>query len=231
MDISTSPTIADEQMNGLIVMMSGLNEPWGFKDSGSRHIYMNHAARIYTNTPDNFELEGKLDSEFPAAWAELEEELQEHDRVTERRLRKVSVIETHFWNGNETLKPYVSEKIPVLNENKQCVGTMWNASELNSFSPLEYINLTKPAVLSTEPGTDIFTRSELNILFLALQRMSSKEIAMRVNLSHKTIENRLSTMYEKTGTHSLRQFNEYCKNIGMDNYIPPQLIAKGIHFI
>jgi [ribosomal protein S5]-alanine N-acetyltransferase len=31
------------------------------------HIYMNMAAQTYTNTPENFDIEGRLDSEFPAA--------------------------------------------------------------------------------------------------------------------------------------------------------------------
>lgn len=222
---------AEKYIHNLIAMMEALEEPWGLKDLESRHLYMNSAARIYTNTPENFDVEGRLDSEFPAAWSELAEELQQHDRLAERHRRRVSVIETHFWNGNKILKPYVSEKIPIFDENKKCIGTLWNAREMNSLSPVEYINRQKPAPLKTESDTDLFTRAELGIVFLALQRFSSKEIARRFNLSPKTVENRLAVMYEKTGTHSLRQFREFCRNKGLDHYIPPELVIKGIHFI
>ena len=36
---------------GLIAMMEHLSEPWGIKDLHSRHVYMNQAAYLYTNTP------------------------------------------------------------------------------------------------------------------------------------------------------------------------------------
>lgn len=55
---------------GLISMMEHLSEPWGIKDRQSRHIYMNKAAYLYTNTPLDFDIEGKLDNEFPAHWAD-----------------------------------------------------------------------------------------------------------------------------------------------------------------
>lgn len=59
---------------GLIAMMEHLSEPWGIKDRQSRHIYMNKAAYLYTNTPLDFDIEGKLDNEFPAHWAEFSPE-------------------------------------------------------------------------------------------------------------------------------------------------------------
>lgn len=41
---------------GLIAMMEHLSEPWGIKDRQSRHIYMNKAAYLYTNTPLDFDM-------------------------------------------------------------------------------------------------------------------------------------------------------------------------------
>lgn len=90
---------------GLIAMMEHLSEPWGIKDLSSRHIYMNKAAYLYTNTPLNFEVEGKLDDEFPANWAEFSPEFMEHDKRTEESQDRVTVIETHYWYGKDTLTP------------------------------------------------------------------------------------------------------------------------------
>ncbi|WP_447870880.1 helix-turn-helix transcriptional regulator [Serratia fonticola] len=218
-------------LKGLITMMEHLNEPWGIKDLSSRHIYMNKAAYLYTNTPLNFDIAGKLDAEFPAAWAEFAPDLQEHDRKTEGTRDRVAVIETHFWYGSDSLVPFVSEKLPIYNDKEELVGTMWNARPLDSFSPLKYINQQKPSILTTEVSIQTFTQSELDIIFLMLQRYTNKEIARLYDVSNKTIENRIYNIYQKADVHTLQQFEEYCKQVNLDSYIPVRLIEKGIQFI
>ncbi|WP_345831520.1 PAS domain-containing protein [Erwinia sp. HDF1-3R] len=175
-------------------MMENLAEPWGIKDLQSRHLYMNKAACRYTNTPPTFNVEGELDQDFPALWAECAEDLQEHDRRTEESLERVSVIETHYWNGLDYLTPYISEKFPFFNRDAQCIGTVWNARPLDNLTP-------------------------------------AKEMANIYSLSVKTLENRIYSIYQKAGVHSLRQFEEFCENTHLGNYIPGRLIQKGIHFI
>lgn len=218
-------------LKGLITMMEHLNEPWGIKDLSSRHIYMNKAAYLYTNTPLNFDIAGKLDAEFPADWTEFSPALQEHDRKTEGTRDRVAVIETHFWYGSDSLVPFVSEKLPIYNDKEELVGTMWNARPLDSFSPLKYINQQKPSILTTEASIETFTQSELDIIFLMLQRYTNKEIARLYNVSNKTIENRIYNIYQKADVHTLQQFEEYCKLVNLDSYIPIRLIEKGIQFI
>ncbi|MDN0117963.1 LuxR C-terminal-related transcriptional regulator [Yersinia frederiksenii] len=216
---------------GLIAMMEHLSEPWGIKDLNSRHIYMNKAAYLYTNTPLSFEIEGKMDDEFPAYWAEFSPEFIEHDKRTEESQDRVTVIETHYWYGKDTLTPYISEKLPIYNDRKEVIGVMWSAKPLNTLSPLKYINQQKPSVLTTEINSSTFTRAELDVIFLMLQRFSVKEIAKIYNISTKTIENRIYTIYQKSDVHSLQQFEEFCKFAHLDNYIPDRLVAKGIQFI
>lgn len=217
--------------NTLMHIYDVLDEPWGIKDSASRHIYMNQAARIYTNIPPKFSIEGRLDAEFPVSWSELAEDLIEHDRLTEKSARRVTVIETHYWSGHQFIAPYLSEKIPIYDQYKKCIGTVWNAKELDNLTPLKYINQQKPTVIQTDLTTDLFTKAELMLIFFALQRYSSKEISKRLNISPKTVENKLYTLYHKTETHSLSQFIDYCKSRGWDNYIPYEFIVKGIQFI
>ncbi len=63
-------------------MMEHLSEPRGIKDHLSRHLYMNRAAYLYTNTPLNFDVAGKYDHEFPADWADSAADFIEHDKMT-----------------------------------------------------------------------------------------------------------------------------------------------------
>ncbi|WP_411705933.1 helix-turn-helix transcriptional regulator [Edaphovirga cremea] len=221
----------DSFFKGLIAMMEHLSEPWGIKDLDSRHIYMNEASYLYTNTPLNFEVEGKLDDEFPAHWNEFASDLIEHDKRTEVSQSRVTVIETHYWYGKDSLTPFISEKLPIYNDRKEVIGVMWNAKPFNTLSPLKYINQQKPSILSTEINNDTFTKAELDVIFLMLQRLSVKEIAKIYNISSKTIENRIYNIYQKSDVHSLQQFEEFCKFAHLDNYIPDRLLAKGIQFI
>jgi len=221
----------DDCFTGLIAMMEHLTEPWGIKDRESRHIYMNKAARLYTNTPVNFDIAGKMDAEFPANWAECADDLQEHDRRTEASRIQTAVIETHYWFGKDYLTPWVSEKLPIYNLNGDYTGVIWNAKPLNSLSPHKYISRQKPSILTTDIATDLFTQSELDIIFFMLQRLSVKEIAKIYNISPKTIQNRIYNIYQKADVHSLAQFEEYCRHAQIDSYIPSRLLKKGIQFI
>lgn len=217
--------------SALINMMEHLSEPWGIKDAASRHLYMNNAAYLYTNTPPSFQIEGRFDGEFPAAWAEYEEEMIEHDRRTQARHGRVAIIETHYWFGQKNLMPYISEKLPLYDENGIFIGVAWNARLLDTMSPLKYISQQKPGVLTTEANSDLFTRAELDTLFLMLQRLTTKEIARIYKLSHRTVENRIYNIYQKAGVHTLGQFEEFCRHAGLDHFIPGRLIEKGIQFI
>ncbi|TQI80164.1 regulatory LuxR family protein [Serratia fonticola] len=222
---------SDIYLSGLIAMIEQLNEPWGIKDLASRHVYMNKAAYFYTNTPLNFAIEGKLDDEFPAEWAELAPDLKEHDRRAEAANERVTVIETHYWYGETSLMPFISEKLPIYNEQRKLVGTLWNARKLNTLSPLLYINQKKPSVLTTECNNKLFTQAELDIIFFMLQRHSTKEIANLYKLSAKTIENRIYNIYQKAGVHTLQQFTDFCRQTSLDNYVPLRLLKKGILFL
>ncbi|AHG18503.1 LuxR family transcriptional regulator [Chania multitudinisentens RB-25] len=218
-------------LNGFITMMEHLNQPWGIKDLSSRHLYMNKAAYLYTNTPLSFDIEGKLDDEFPTDWVEFAPELKEHDRRTEGSRDRVAVIETHYWYGKDSLMPFISEKLPLYNDKARLIGIMWNARQLDTLSPRRYINRRKPSILTTEFDTQIFTQSELDVIFLLLQRYTIKEIAKLYTLSNKTIENRVYNIYQKADVHTLQQFEEYCKQTHLDNYIPERLVEKGIQFL
>ncbi|MCK8393994.1 LuxR family transcriptional regulator, partial [Erwinia amylovora] len=95
-----------------------------------------------------------FDGEFPAAWAEYEAEMIEHYRRTQAHNGRVAVIETHYWFGQKTLSPYISEKLPLYDKNGTFIVVAWNARLLDTMSPLKYIAQQKPGVLTTEANSD-----------------------------------------------------------------------------
>lgn len=226
-------TVSEQQLiDSAIAMMACLNEPWGIKDRQSRHLYMNEEARGYTNIPKCFALEGLLDSEFPAAWSELSNDFQQHDQKTVQQAKRVSVIETHYWHGQSSLSPYLSDKIPLFNQQGDCIATLWNARKIHFHSPLVYINQKAPSVLTTEqPSHPLLKKNDLDVIFLLMNNLTCKEMAKILHLSPRTVESRLQAIYQKVDVHSMHQLKEYCKQIGLDGYIPETLLVKGIRFI
>jgi len=77
----------------------------------------------------------------------------------------------------------------------------------------------------------LFTPAELDVIFLLLRRFSAKEIARIYNLSVKTIGNRITTLYQKAGVHSLQQFESYCRAESLENYLPERFLSTGVIYI
>lgn len=112
------------EFDNIIALIEKLHEPWGIKYVDSRHVYLNKHARIYTNTPENFSFEGCFDSEFPAEWHCLHDDLVRHDQETMKKQCSTSVLEIHCWNGSTKPLPYISEKTPIINNNNVCIGVL-----------------------------------------------------------------------------------------------------------
>lgn len=109
-------------------MIENIDELWGIKSINSWHIYMNNSARLFTNS-QKFFIEGKMDEAFPSTWNELFHKFKEHDELTKIESSTTRVIEIDYWNGSSTLILYISEKIPLLNKDKECIGVLWNAKK------------------------------------------------------------------------------------------------------
>ncbi|WP_264628621.1 response regulator transcription factor, partial [Candidatus Symbiopectobacterium sp. NZEC135] len=77
---------------------------------------------------------------------------------------------------------------------------------------------------------DIFTQRELEIISFAIRRLSAKEIASRLCLSYRTVQNRLNGIYSKAQTTSLSGLIEYCMMVGLNDYMPRSLLKQKVDF-
>ncbi|WP_312241234.1 helix-turn-helix transcriptional regulator [Pantoea sp.] len=212
----------------LITMINAFGDPWGLKSPTSEHIYMNREARLFTTTPDKFDLEGRRDSEFPADWAEMEMDLIAHDHRACHSDKSSLVIETHHWYGLKEVTPYLSEKYPVCDSQGNCIAILWYAKPVFNIDPLMLIDCKKPGIITTASSCALFTASEKETLFYLLRGLTAKDIARINNVSHKTIGNRIQTIFQKADVHSFRQLKEFCRYKGISDYIPPHLLKKGL---
>ncbi|MGL9773506.1 MAG: helix-turn-helix transcriptional regulator [Sodalis sp. (in: enterobacteria)] len=70
----------------------------------------------------------------------------------------------------------------------------------------------------------------MDIIFFAIQKYSAKAIAAALELSHRTVENRLCTIYSKVGINSLSALIDYCQATGLNHYIPHKRLREGVNF-
>ncbi|MEN4696437.1 LuxR C-terminal-related transcriptional regulator [Pantoea agglomerans] len=221
----------DEFIAAFATTMDLLPTPWGFKDAISQHLYLNDAAKLYTATPKNYSFEGKKDNEFPTRWSDCADEFCEHDQRVKVRKESVAVIETHYWYGKNHLAPFICEKYPVFDNRNELLGCIWNARPVDNLTVMSFINPKKASVLTTHLDHPLFTPAELDVIFLLLRRYNTKEIARIYNLSVKTISNRISTLYQKAGVHSLQQFENYCRAESLEDYLPEKFLSTGVIYI
>ncbi|HGJ5855625.1 helix-turn-helix transcriptional regulator, partial [Arsenophonus nasoniae] len=125
---------------------------------------------------------------------------------------------------NKAPKIWQFHFLPLFCSENSYLGTFFHAHEFLFLSPLEYVDGMQPYAVTTEKPNKLFTDRERDVLFLAFQRLSLKEIARRLDIGTRTTNNHLNIIYEKAGVHSACQLRAFCKSKGFDRYIPYNLI-------
>lgn len=214
----------------LIPYLEMTDTPWGLKDTESVNVYMNVAARKYANLPNSYDIMGKLDEEVPADWSEFAEGYIAQDKMVIQNKIEVPIIESCKWYGNAHLSAYVCDKYPIYHGDT-VVGTIWSSRPFKLLTPMNYFKNEEARFVSSLAPTDTFTPTELKVIFFLMQRYSAKEIAQILDISPRTIERHVYSIYQKAEVSNVHQFIEYALVIGLDCYIPEDFIVRGIKFI
>ncbi|WP_342221509.1 helix-turn-helix transcriptional regulator [Candidatus Fukatsuia endosymbiont of Tuberolachnus salignus] len=217
----------DEISKQLILLCENSADPWGIKDNESRYLYANKAWFELLNLPANFSLKGRLGSDIPHLTAKFACYFQEHDRQVRETQQSLSSLDIYPYGRKQIVQPYICEKSPLYNEAGKCIGIIFHSRKCAFFSALQCINGELPHLPVFHPTKKLFSKKELEVIFFALYSLSAKEIAKKLHLSHRTIENTLQKIYRKAGIHFLNQLITFCKTKGLDNYIPPQFLPIG----
>lgn len=209
----------------LIISWNKSSDPWGAKDLDSRFIYANKAYKDLLNIPENFSVEGLFDGELPAPTSEFQDVFQEHDRKVILLQDSITSLEVHTFGREKVIQPYFFEKSPLYDLQSNCIGTIFHGKKMYIFSP-EMLALTEsPTSLVFTPPSEIFTNREWDTIFHLNQRLSMKDIAAKLNLSPRTVENNIQKIYIKAGVRNFNSFFEYCKNNGFYKYMPDRFLS------
>lgn len=220
---------AYQQISGMIPSWEDLDLPWGAKDLESRFIYANTAYKRLLGLPEHFDLEGRYDSELPAPTSEFAEQFQIHDRVVEAdRMRRAS-LEINEFGPDRELSAYFFDKAPLYDRQKNVLGTTFMGRKAVHLTTDFYLNGGRPNSIILNKPSDAFTDTQWDIIFLLIQRYSQKEIANRLNMAPKTVNNHISSIYAKVDVTNHIQFIDYIKNHGWANYVPEKYFRDRRH--
>ncbi|WGL93982.1 helix-turn-helix transcriptional regulator [Arsenophonus nasoniae] len=87
--------------------------------------------------------------------------------------------------SSDSCKVWQFHFLPLFCHDNKYLGTLFFAHKFLFLSPMEYVEGRQPYSVTTEKPNERFTAKEWEVLFLALHRLSSKEIARRLNIGQK----------------------------------------------
>ncbi|PAU99119.1 hypothetical protein CBG25_20545 [Arsenophonus sp. ENCA] len=186
-----------------------------------------------------------LSSAVPCGFADSDGKIQTNAIMTELLalnkdapdmedlLEKIRTEKSPFWvisnlafDYKKPPKLWQFDFIPLLSQENGYLGTFFYAHEFLFLSPLEYVDNIQPYAVTTEKPSKLFTDKEWQVLFFTMHRFSSKEIARRLNIFPSTVESHLNTIYRKVDVHSACQLRAFCREKGINRYIPPRLLSS-----
>ncbi len=200
------------------------NEPWGIKDKNSCWIFGNQTFKYIQNLSGSFDYEGRYDDEIPWDGAEFAKEFVIHDQSVMEKQTRLCSLETHMYGKDKFLSSHFCEKYPLYNDDNECVGVIFHGWEAQDFSFTRLFHGKLPSSILFQPPTDLFTQREWDVIFLLLQKYTSKQMGKMLNISYRTVETHLSRIYKRIGIHSSRQLEDYCRTNDYDLYVPERFV-------
>lgn len=215
-----------------ISMWESSNEPWGVKDKTSHYVYANKAYLDLLRLPPKFNIENLLDDSIPHPCAEFAPLFRQQDRRAENTQQRVASLDTHPFGREKIMQPYIFEKFPFYNNKGECIGSMFHARKCETFPAIFCLDgKPAPRSLTFNPPSDLFSEKELDVIFLAVHRLSAKEMCQILDCTDRAVEHTLSRIKGKIGVTFLSQLIEYCIKNGLDTYIPPRFLQPSHRLI
>ncbi|MEA9390054.1 helix-turn-helix transcriptional regulator [Acerihabitans sp. TG2] len=210
--------------DSIISHMKQSGEFWYIKDLEHRFIYMTDYAKYYSGLPKGYNPEGKLDSECPAHWSEIEDVIQANDKKVMERQQAIPTLMT-FISGDKEKKinPFMAEVIPLI-ENGKSIGVVGRAKKMQIFSMYYVDNNVRHAKSPVDYPVNLFTDREFDVIFYVMQSLRNDDISRLLNISLEKVNERLQSIFNKTHTNTLGQVVEFCKDLGYDKYAPYEYI-------
>ena len=222
MEFSLKPGIhvRSNSYEALISHMEQCNDLWAIKDHASRFIYVNKPFLHYNNLPKKFNIEGRLDSECPAPWSEIADIIQANDSTVMQRQKSADVL-TNFIHGRKEkiIQPFLANIVPLIQDGKS-IGIIGRAKKLDLYSMYDVEQEQYSPTGDFDNPDRLFTDREFEVVFLALQSLTMKEIANKLDISSDNADKYMQSIYQKTGVSDLPKLKNFCMKNGYHKFAP-----------
>lgn len=222
--INGSQSLSNEILISLKSFWDISSEPWVVKDESERYLYANHAYLDFLQLPKDTNVMGKMDSELECGLFLKPFQLEGRWLLDEKSQERSSFLCILKNSNQDVYSGLIFDKFPLIDSALNIMGAAFHgkrphrvtASDLFSQHPLPRLHFGYPK--------DEFTESEWDIVFLLFESVSRKEIASKLNKSLSTVNNKIQSIYDKTGVSSCSELLAYCKVRHFDTFIPPHFL-------
>lgn len=209
----------------LMLLWESSDEAWGFKDLDSHYLHANIPFLELLNFPPKFSIKGLSDDELPHhSFVRFSSQFRKQEQLAAITKKRVSSIEVHYFGREQKLQPYIFDKFPLLNSEKECIGIIFHGKKMDFFSGAQYVSQELPFTLLVEKPDDFFTDEEFDVVFFLLQNISNKIIVQRLAISEQEVEVYRGNIYHKVHCDSFYDFKRFCINNGYGHYMPQKML-------
>ncbi|WP_145589835.1 PAS domain-containing protein [Yersinia rochesterensis] len=217
--------LPNEVPSQFIFLWESSDEAWGFKDIDSRYLYANTPFLELLNLPPKFRIKGLSQSELPhSSFAKISSQFKAQEQLAIITKKRVSSIEIHYFGREQKLQPYIFDKFPLLNREKECLGVIFHGKKLDLLTAEQYVNQELPLAFLVEKPDDFFTDEEFDVVFYVLQNASNKTIAQKLAHSEQQVESYRRKIYLKAHCYSFYDFKKFCHKKGYNHYVPQKFL-------
>ena len=206
-------------------MLDQLPFPYVIRNMEGRAIYANDALAAVYGVKSKSDIMGKMDYEISSLILRFDDSLQEFDRQYKKVSQTGMSFSTLEIHPTAFDSPYIFHKKPYYDSDGRCVGMFGYNLKLDVYSLNDYVKGNMPGSLLLNKPDDFFTERECEVMFFRLQGLTSKETAVRIGLSSRTVENYFQLFYEKVGVNRFDDFREFCRERGYDRYLPKRFLS------
>ncbi|MFS2222192.1 PAS domain-containing protein [Pantoea sp. B65] len=203
-----------------------LHEPYVIKDLESRYIYANPAIAKLAGLRSPRHMMFKKENEFHSPLTEnleIVDQWQSQDRLVAQSGRSITMLEINLQKVDH---PYLIRKLPLYNEDEQCVGIVAYSKSLELFNLPSFVRISSPASLRLTKPDDFFSEQECEIICLKLQHASNKQIGNWLGLPVARVDEQIATLYEKAGVDHADDFTAFCEQRDYHRYLPESFICQ-----
>jgi len=206
----------------MIISWEKSEEAWVVKNNKMQCIYTNKNY-LKLITPEKDQTNSSLNS--------VSSSIKRHDQLVISTGKKIDAIGFIFITPDDEFKSFYFESTPLYNKHAEEIGIITCAKELISISPQHFIFKNKVGKFNFSDPGDLFTKKELEIVYLLLSGLSEKEISQMLNRSLRTVKFHKNNIFEKTQCHSIQDFKIKARENQWEFYIPPAFVKSQYIFI